>query len=565
METTTTLTDNELTNNNTNELTNEPTTLQIENGVKKIDPRSDEYTEEHYKSVKNPMESFEGQFFSVDRVPEEQRRNLVNLTFDEWNRIQKPHERILHPAGFDMEPPKKIDFGQLDVGKKYEKPDGSTGEYNSMNIFPQGKAKGSITIWGPTVIASRGYTKLKDTADECVPFIMDMNNPHHRHFIYYTYPEFMRMVMEKMMEAPSDFGIVGGRKITGITQQMRETDALYKAEIEKIYSQIKHFWRYPQVDKADDFTSQYRMCFLNPIWKEENKVTGAKAFKTTIKVVSRQRNPENLSLQGLKRISQGYRWDPETNQAVKGNPQAIELSFSITFSRITKTATPAVKPTATNLIIYDIFDSRKMEREADIKCKEMASFIDDDVSFDNALKIEKFASTIIDPDEQRHKLRPNNDEEQKNDKQNRKDKDGRENRENRDGRDGRENRESRDNESRSSRNSSRYPSPNVRRSNKLDDASVFTEGKREAVNISKNRRNTEDEDYGSDNESVYSKQGKRRNGRSGSNTRRVDNIIEEDDESQYTDQNDDESIQKNNSKKHGKQRPSRNYDDNNSS
>lgn len=371
---------------------------------KVIDVRSPEYTPDKYVEVINPLEYMEGNFFKVEDMPEEQRTNVEDMTFQEWNRKQESHNRILHPTKFDLEPPTEIDFGKIEKDQPYVKPDGTQGTFSYVNFNRKGKTKGGISIIGPTVISSRGLCCLKEGCPDCIPFILDMENPHHRHFIYHTYAGFIRVIIEKIMENTGVFGIQT-KAFNNITDDVRNTDK-YRNAYKTINDSIKHFYRYPKDSEGSvDVESKILMGFCNTINKPQTEKS--KEFKTSVKILTK-RGTENCSLEVLKRINQGYYI--EDGELKKGESKSMEFSFEIQFQRIAKTAGIGLKATTTTLFIYDFFKGKVLKRKSDMHAEEAAEdlcLVENGCNFDEFLGIKNFKIEDAEEKQERseHRLR----------------------------------------------------------------------------------------------------------------------------------------------------------------
>lgn len=384
------------------QIADHPVDTQPTEIVKIVDKRSEEFKEFPYKPVVDPMEFMEGKYYPIP----EGNPNYRNLTFQQWNEEQEPHNRIYHPAEFDVEPPKKISCGSYDASVKYIK-DGKQGEYAEQKIFPEGKTSGSITLLGPTVVSQSGYRKLKPTVDHCIAFVMDMNNPQHRHFLMYVYKEFIRLVIEIMLGQPTNYGLKCDA-FPEITDQVRSSPD-YIREIQFIYERdMSHFWSYPKKDKTVDKNSNLRSCFLNPLEIEASE--NSKGYKSEITIVRKKSlGNHKINLKTLSIISEGWEHD-----RVKRKEKGFEFSFSVSFPRITKTKGPSCKATPSSITIYDIFESRRALRQTDIIALKMSELITDENDFASVIGVENFADTIIDEENRSHKLKPVEDNNERN-------------------------------------------------------------------------------------------------------------------------------------------------------
>lgn len=380
--------DSEITTNDTQ--TNDTQT----NDIEIIDPRSDDYTQDKYVDVLDPYANYQS-FFKVEDIEKEQERsNLRNMTFNEWNRSQDPWNRILHPVTFDINAFQdgEIEFGELKKNVQYNI-GSKSGNYNFMPMMKKGKKGGGITLSLPSVISQRGYCRLNEEVGKCVPFVMDMNNPHHRHFLYYVYPSFLKIVVEKIMENPGDF--------KSTMQSLRNPSAQrgtqdYTLTYFGIYSAIKHFFRFPKNGSETDNSSNLRMCFFNPI--DRPKTEKSAGFTTTVKVLMKGKIKE-ISLKTLERICEG--WDTKDGKLVKGEPKGIEFSGHINFGRITGSGSVGLKVTGTYIEITDIFPAKRGEREAERHAQETLKLINTNKTFDSILGIDNFKDAFQEEEEEK--------------------------------------------------------------------------------------------------------------------------------------------------------------------
>ncbi len=380
-----------------------------ENDVEEYIPtnaRDKKCTSELYKDamVENPLEDIEDTFFSIMGLSEDERKRIkisktleevdFGQTFQEWNRDQEPFNRILYPLEFDTSETENVQFEKPVTGIEYTGADGKKGTYTSVDISQKKGSKkiNGVTLNLPSVISRRGYCELKEGAPKCIPFVMDLNNPHHRHFLYVTYKSFVIKVIEMMLMNPSAFGIQ--KKAFSESDIADKESKKYKDAIASIYDSgtFKHFWRYPQEGEEIDTESNMRMCFFNPIEKHGSKATkdkkASKDFITSVFLVFGGKS-HKISLRQLEKICEGWEINEE-GQEFLGKPKSIEFAPKVLFSRATYTNCPSLKPTWTSLVITDIFEGEPPKRADEARAAEAQAYANKSGDFSKFVGLEGF-------------------------------------------------------------------------------------------------------------------------------------------------------------------------------
>ena len=380
-----------------------------ENDIEEYIPtnaRDKKCTSELYRDtmVENPMEDIEDTFFSIMGLSEEERKRIkvsktideidFGQTFQEWNRDQEPFNRILYPLEFDTSETENVQFDKPVTGIEYTAADGKKGTYNSSDIYQKKGSKkvNGVTLNFPSVISRRGYCELKEGTPKCIPFVMDVNNPHHRHFLYVTYKSFVIKVIEMMLMNPSAFGLP--RKAFSEADIADKDSKKYKDAIASIYNSgsFKHFWRYPTEGEESDTESNMRMCFFNPIEKPGTKATkdkkASKDFITSVFLVFGGKS-HKISLRQLEKICEGWEIN-ENGEEVLGKPKSIEFAPKVLFSRATYTNCPSLKPTWTSLVVTDIFEGEPPKRADEARAAEAQAYANKSGDFSKFVGLEGF-------------------------------------------------------------------------------------------------------------------------------------------------------------------------------
>lgn len=330
-----------------------------------------------FDPVSNPIELLEDKFIKVENCSFARGHRVESLTFEEWNAKQLPKNRILKPSPFDMDIP-NVSFGKLDSGNTFNaKGEPMTFPFSALK---ERKGKGrevAIQLTSPAVISQSGYrdNKTEQGIIRSIGAIMDMSNPHHRHFTEHVCMGLYDQTIDFVLSNPGTFKLENKASVVNLVKTSED----YREAKRDAWKQFSKFVRFPKNGEEIDTESNIRTVYINPS-KYVDKVDPRKNNEMKVYLVT-QAGKTEISVQDLFDLCAGKEYDSETKGTKMGKPKGFEFSFSWLFSRLTYTSKISLTPRGNAIFIHRIFDAPDIERKDDRHLKELTkSGIDQDIS-----------------------------------------------------------------------------------------------------------------------------------------------------------------------------------------
>lgn len=328
--------------------------------------------EDTFTPVENPIKELEFVGIQIYDMIEDHR--IENLTFEEWNEKQISKNRIYHPTAFTMEAPIAT-FDKIETGSAINEKN----EVVSFTFTKMKEDKGhgrlqSIVVTSPACISQRGFreNEAKGQKIKSTGAILDMSNPHHRHFWEITCMGIVNQFIDFMMTNPGQWDF----KFKKIDSDFDRNSTKYKDAYKTALESLSTIIRFPKIGEEFDTESNIRMIYINPMnyidKKDPKKNSHMKTF------LPHQTEP--ITQDDLELICQGWEIDPNTKEPVLGKPKGFEFSFRWLFSRGVRTSKNSIQPKGTAMYIHRIFDAPEFESKDSRHMKSLEETIDADFS-----------------------------------------------------------------------------------------------------------------------------------------------------------------------------------------
>jgi len=332
-------------------------------------------TERFY--VANPLESIEDKFIGLEPFAKIKKNKIIKQTFAEWNNEQLEKNRIHYPCPFTIEVP-IIKFGKIMDGTAINDK-GENVKFKFIN-YKEDKGSGreiSTIITSPAVNSFYGYRENDTGSGKVKSFAVsfDMNNPHHRHFLEFTWKGITDQIVEFIMMNPGPFKFEFNS--TNITDDYRESDD-YRDNYRDIYKGFSKIIRFPKLGEEADLTSNLRSVYVNPMkYLGEKNPDGSWKKKPSDMIVYLPGNKDPITPEHLERICLGYEYNRETNTETLGKPKGFECSFSWLCNRVVGSSKISIQPKCSALFIHKIYDAPERTSRNDIHLSELQNIQED--------------------------------------------------------------------------------------------------------------------------------------------------------------------------------------------